>query len=80
MNGPLPSHGLLMVESKLGWMASDSTPVLLMQDADMAQEVETVLSLSAIGRTQEAVTTSHRQSPGQVGAGHSREAREGQSC
>lgn len=69
-----------MVETKLGWMASDSTPVLLTEDAKMAYEVEMVLSLSALGRTQAAATTSLAQSLGQIGAGHTREARVGKFC
>lgn len=39
----LPSSGLLMVECKLGWMVSDSTPVLLTSDALLFAEVEGLL-------------------------------------
>lgn len=44
MTGPLPKRGLLTVETKLGWMVSDSMPMLLTGDADLAQEVERILT------------------------------------
>lgn len=46
LEGPLPKRGLLMIESKLGWMVSDSTPVLLTDNAEVAYEVERILSTS----------------------------------
>ncbi|MEW5304892.1 MAG: hypothetical protein WDW36_007469 [Sanguina aurantia] len=47
LTGPLPSRGLLTVETKLGWMVNDSMPVLLTGDADLAGEVGQILSSAA---------------------------------
>lgn len=44
LSGPLHSRGLLTVETKLGWMVNDSMPVLLTGDAELAREVERILS------------------------------------
>ncbi|MEW5297021.1 MAG: hypothetical protein WDW36_000258 [Sanguina aurantia] len=72
LTGPLPSRGLLTVESKLGWMVSDSTPLLLTDDADIAAEVERILSCTP-GSVQAAQRAGSRSMAGQIGAGHARE-------
>lgn len=84
LNSPLPSRGLLMVESKLGWMVSDSTPVLLLEDMKLAQEVERILRFSTSGRARGAMraplhTPSSQSIVGQTAVGHSREIRAGES-
>lgn len=49
VNGPLSCSGLLMVECKLGWMVSDSTPMLLTCDPLLAAEVQGLLVRSTWG-------------------------------
>lgn len=77
LNGPVPSSGLLVVESKLGWMVSDSTPVLLTQDKILAQEVERMLSLSSARKGLIVQKLAPEMSDHQVGSSYAREERSG---
>ncbi|MEW5297020.1 MAG: hypothetical protein WDW36_000257 [Sanguina aurantia] len=75
LTGPLPGRGLLMLESKLGWMVSDSTPLLLTDDADIAAEVERLLGCGSSMGHLAGRQASHSQSTCVTRAGHTREDR-----
>ncbi|MEW5297019.1 MAG: hypothetical protein WDW36_000256 [Sanguina aurantia] len=75
LTGPLPSRGLLMLESKLGWMVSDSAPLLLTDDADIAAEVERLLGCGSSKGHLAGRQASHSSTICTTGAGHTREDR-----